>query len=137
MAYTGSMTTGDLLAVIHRNNSDLKPIIGDRGQVGLYLRGVHVCAITQSGTLPPRTISDSDDVCEVRGWMDILAGLWGAGYLETNNELVRLLGRTSLDHVSRTSTLLLGGCDAYPSVIKRDRIPAKHKWMPRGSDEAA
>lgn len=133
-----SMTAGDLVNLLKRLNPNLEFVVGTRQQVGIYCAGAHIGGMTSTGTLPPRTILDSNLVIETRGWMDVIAGLYGAGFLpRLHPTLVRLMGVAALDLVSRTGSLPLEGVGDVPAVPVRLTAPERHAWLGRAPDHAA
>ncbi len=106
MPHNGSMTTGDLVAVLKRSNPHIRAVcsrMASYRNVGLYVGDLHIAGITQCGSLPPRTIKDDRDVIVCRGWRDIVAKLYWNGHLYKNSELVRLMGRNALEFIDRTN----------------------------------
>ena len=125
----GSMTAGEIVREVQDNNPDIKFVGSDHGAIGAYRDGEHLGGLTRPGTLPPRTIFDSNGYIETRGWMDFIAMLWHGGHLARTRRLIALLGESALDHVSKTGQLLATG-DYYPAPLQRADAPDKQDWMP-------
>lgn len=131
MAYTGSMSTGETIRVMQRANPHVRAIVGSTDSVGILNGATQVGAVSKLGSLPPRTVFDSDGVIECRGWMDVLGLMLGNHSISPNKELVRLLGH-GVGHAVRTGSLLPSGTDEYPSTVYRSERNATPSWLPQG-----
>lgn len=129
MAYTGTLSAGELCNVLKRCNPNLRFSCtrdinyrsvaiydGDKG---------FATSLSECGQLPPRTIRDHLGTIVVRGWMDAVAHLYAGHHITPTRELIRLMGEDAFRHWDEMGSFILPQTDERPGVITLKDKPKK------------
>ena len=134
MAYTGSMSTGELCGIIKRSNPGFHFTCWrgiDYKMVGVCYEGEHLTSISRCGTLPPRTIQGPNSVIVCRGWRDILAEVYHLGHVRRTEELVRFMGEKALTIIDHTNSYFLRRDMDWPENVVLKEDENRIEWLPQ------